>query len=409
MIQKNSKIGYLAWIIGCLFYLYESSLNTILTHMMDPLVRDLAIDSVQFGVLSSIFLIAYSSLQLPAGIILDHISIKKVMIGAVATCSLGCLLFASSNSYQLILCARFIMGIGSAFAVLSTFKIISVWFDTRHFMTLTGLMCTFGTLGHAFGMAAVHLLDIMSWQSILYLWSALGFGILAIVIMGLKTPLAQEDENISPLTCSQVIDDLLHIIRYPQVWLILFFGLLIYAPYLTLTNSWAGKFLENTLSIGTAASASIAMTVPYGFAIGAPLLSYISDKQGKRKPMLIFSTLGTAIILILTTGPFFTSVIVYKALFFSLGFSISGFLPSFSVIKEITPTRTTATSLGLMNTFNSLGGAILSPVVGKIIQNNIAHGLARPYASALYILPACVLIALIFALASRETNCTQVK
>ncbi len=375
--------------------------------MSDPLMMDLQMSAAQFGMLASAFLLAYSILQIPAGILLDHISVKKVLIHASLLCSVGCFLFALTNSYYIALLARFIMGCGSAFAVLSTFKLISVWFEPRHFMTLTGVMCTFGTLGFAFGQAAVHLLSYISWQYVILGWGAIGVIICFIIVLALKLP-DHSITNVKPLTLDQVTEDLYNIIRHRHIWVILIYGLLIYAPFLTLTNSWSVKFIENTLRITKEQSTYISMLAPYGFAIGAPLLSYISDRQGKRKPMLIFSALSGSIILSLILSHIVDSVWTYRVLFLSFGFCIAGFLPSFSVIKELTPPERTATSLGLMNTFNSLGGVILGPFVGLMIQQNIASHVARPYATALYILPVCVICGLFFAIYSRETNCKQV-
>ena len=59
---------------------------------------------------------------------------------------------------------------------------------------------------------------------------------------------------------------------------------------------------------------------------------------------------------------------------FQLGFLLtlfglvsSGFLTSFSIIREISPQHCTASVLSFMNTMNSLGPALLQPLVGILL------------------------------------------
>ena len=90
------------------------------------------------------------------------------------------------------------------------------------------------------------------------------------------------------------------------------------------------------------------------------------------------------------------------------GFFVSGFLPSFSVIKETVSPKRMGTAFGLMNTFNSLGGVLIPPLIGLLTERAIQNSVTNPYQSAIVVLPFCTIIGMILALFSKETHCKQV-
>jgi len=120
-------------------------------------------------------------------------------------------------------------------------------------------------------------------------------------------------------------------------------------------------------------------------------------------------------------GLIFSSLILYfdaskglmMAFLFGMGFFSAGFLPSFSIIKEINPKKANATALGFMNMFNSLGGVILQPVIGlvldqvwngKILNGSPIYSIGN-YKTALMAMPICFAIAILLLPFIKETYC----
>jgi MFS family permease len=109
-------------------------------------------------------------------------------------------------------------------------------------------------------------------------------------------------------------------------------------------------------------------TVPLGWIIGCPLLGFLSDRIGRRKPVIItgaFVLLGClAWILYGRAGvlpPYVTGLIAGIA-------SGAAMLP-YTVIKEANPPEVSGTATGVVNFLNFTFSALLGPVFGWILMN----------------------------------------
>lgn len=152
-----------------------------------------------------------------------------------------------------------------------------------------------------------------------------------------------------------------------------------------------------------------------GFGAGAPLLGWYSDKIGRRKPVMFWGTLiATFCMAVILYIPAMPAGLVYPLLFI-LGFSISSFLLCFTMIKETHYVGLAATSMGFMNAFDALFGALSDPLTGKVLDlwwTGSSFEGARTFSlSAYHYALAILLIYFIFSLLFikpiRETHCKQ--
>ena len=393
------------WSLAAFFYFYENSLTSTLSIMTQEVSHSFHIGHFKMSLFSSTFFFAYAIMQIPTGILLDHSKIRNIAIIASASCALGCFVFALSSSYAIALVGRFIMGLGSAFAALTTFKIASSWFSPSRFTTLSGLLLTCGNLGAVAGQLTVYFLDDYSWNAII-----VALGVVGLMIMSLNAfTMAESKKQVqNKLTWQCLVKDLRTILTSRNIWLMFGYGMLLYAPYLTLQSMIGKPFIQETLHLSAKLSTQISTMMFYGFCIGAPLLGFTSDYIQRRKPLLVVSAFGTTVVLIMMTLPAFQTIISFFLLFFMFGFFVSGFLPSFSVIKETVSPKRMGTAFGLMNTFNSLGGVLIPPLIGLLTERAIQNSVTNPYQSAIVVLPFCTIIGMILALFSKETHCKQV-
>ncbi len=109
------------------------------------------------------------------------------------------------------------------------------------------------------------------------------------------------------------------------------------------------------------------------------------------------------------------------AVLFLFGFFSAGFLPAFSIIKEISCQKNCATALSFMNMMNMIGVALVQPFIGELLDKfwlasnpgenlttNIAERTyeASHYVSAISILPIGIGVAIILLPFIKETYCT---
>ena len=147
-------------------------------------------------------------------------------------------------------------------------------------------------------------------------------------------------------------------------------------------------------------------TVPIGWIIGCPLLGFISDRIGRRKPVII----GGATVLFgclawILYGP--TDVFPPYVLGLVAGVASGAAMLPYTVIKEANPPRVGGTAAGVVNFLNFTFSALLAPVFGGILQR--VSGGAAPmqpehYQSAFMPLLFGVAIAIVLCLLLRETG-----
>jgi len=412
--RKNSLYSVLTWFIASLFYAYHNTIIAALTIASKTLIESLNISTTQYGWLTNMYTIGYASMQIPVGILLDHVSIKRLMAGAILLFALGCFAVSMTTSYTLLLVTRFIMGSAAAFAVLGAFRISAEWFDTQYFATLAGLTVSLGYLGGIIGNQPF--VYLYQHYSLPYIFTCLGlFGIglciSAIAVIKNFTPI----EN-NKMDLKHIKSDLYDISCNKKSLVLIFYAMLIFTPLLVFKDSLGVLFFQSFYNYSVDDAAIIMDVILFASIITAPSLGVISDKIGKRRPILVLTPILLLSVFALILLKIDTIIpggeIWFTMLLFGMFGSIAwGFLLSYSVFKETHKPSVVSTGLGLMQTVNMLGGIIAVPVITNFIDYlplfNPSLSTEQTYFYAFLVLPAIVLLALPLLKHIPETNCKQ--
>ncbi|MEM4204817.1 MAG: MFS transporter, partial [Candidatus Methanomethylicaceae archaeon] len=114
------------------------------------IMREFSTDASLLGLMSSMYFFPYALAQIPVGLLLDRIGIRRtVTILATISC-IGSLIFSLSPSLLLLTLGRALVGFGVGGFYVSSLKAIAVWFESRRFATLAGLLTSIGNLGAIF-------------------------------------------------------------------------------------------------------------------------------------------------------------------------------------------------------------------------------------------------------------------
>lgn len=107
-------------------------------------------------------------------------------------------------------------------------------------------------------------------------------------------------------------------------------------------------------------------TVPFGWIIGCPLLGLLSDRIGRRKPVIIGSAIALfACIAWILYGP--PGVLPPYLLGLFTGIVSGAAMLPYTVIKEANPPQFGGTATGVVNFLNFTLSALLGPVFGWIL------------------------------------------
>ncbi len=431
-LKRPLLMGILMWSLGAIFYFYEFTLQVSPNVMLPELMRDFHVSASELGRLGAVYFYAYAIMQIPVGILLDRHGPRKCLTVAALCCALGSLLFGIATTLIAAKFARFVIGMGSAFAVVGTLTLAGNWFPINRFATLNGLLITIGMTGAVMGEEPLALLvEKIHWQDTLLLLGGIGIFIAAILwvilrdkprdLLPANAPILQD----SPLVASDkekkslkaAIKDLGQILKKRQSWSIAIYGGLMFGPTAAIGAQWGASFFMSNFGFERTVAAGITSLVFIGWAIGSPLFGMYSDHIRRRKPPMYIGSVGalvsfTALLYLPHAKPF-----TVGALLLIFGIFSSGFLPSYSAIRESHPRKNSATALGFMNMMNTLGVAAAIPVVGALLDmmwsGQLNNGLrvysASNYHDAFLALPISIGLSLLVLPFIKETHCQEVE
>lgn len=369
LMGKNMLRAWIIWLLSAFFMCYKYAIEVSPGVMTLDLMSEFSLSGTAMGNLAASYFYAYLFCQIPAGLLIDRWGPRRVTTVAILLCASGTYLLSFANSFEVALLGRFIAGAGAAFAALNCLKLIANWFPVRQFALMAGLMMSVGMLGAVGGQAPLaHFISFLGWRHAMAILALVGL-ILAFFFAAIVRDSAAHHKRSALLPeAPRIAASLKSIVRNPQAWALSFYSGFAFAPVSAFGGLWAIPFLQEAYAFSSAGAARGASLIFIGFAIGAPLFGWISDRLEKRKLVMSLGTaaggISLAMLLYLPQLPAYL-VFILLLLF---GFFISAFLLCFTMMKEIHAPILAATAIGFMNAFDALFGAFSDPLTGKVLD-----------------------------------------
>lgn len=408
------------WGIAALFVFYQFLIQASPGVMVPELIRSFQIDAFKVSVLSAMYFIPYVLLQMPAGALVDRFGARRLLVTGMIGCSVMTLVFALSQWYWLANTSRMFTGLFAAPGIVACLYLAGRWFPPQRFALLIGLTETVGMLGAAIGepSLSIGLHTSLGWRGAMLICAILGI-VLTVVAWFLvrDKPSWQTDEfpaNEPPKSKLNFWQTLMAVLRLPSAWLLGFYTGLAFAAINMFAALWSIPYLEAYYQLDETTASFITSLIYWGAAIGAPLFGWLSERMGRRKPLMWFGAFGTFVCVTLVLyGPRLPLYDVVAA-YFLIGILCSSYMLSFAVMRDITRENLRATAMGFTNMFCSiLGGIFMQPLAGLLLEykraGHVVKGVAtytlQDYHFALSILPIGMLIAFFLVFFIPETYC----
>jgi MFS family permease len=364
-------------------------------------------DPATFGVFAGMFLNACVIFLLPVGILLDKISVKKMIMATLTLSTVTVFGLAYVKNLQLAMALRFLTGIAHCVAFIAPLRLAPRWFSSRRLALATGLLITFAVSGGLVSQTPMYwCITKFGGQQTMIFNGLLGVVIFVLVALFVKDRPYNEIAKGDATSSSDVLSlgkGLKIAITNKQNWLAgLYIGLL-NLSVLLLGAIWGTNYLK---IIGPGLSSKIITSIIgmifIGTMIGCPLCGWISDKVKTRKrSMFAGALISLVIMLIIMYMPNPGTGMLY-VLFLLLGIVTAAQTIGYPVIAESNDDNVLGTANGFGAVLIMGMAAIAQPLFGKLI-NMFGGETAESYKQAIYLMPISFMIALLCTLILRET------
>lgn len=362
--NKNLAIAYFAWAAVALFFFYQYILRVAPGVMIHEIRHDFSVNADQFATLGSFYLYAYSLLQIPLGIIVDRIGVRYTILGSIILCLGGSLLMAYSGVFFTAQLSRILIGAGSASAFMCSLKIVADRLPPGHRGFLMGATLTLGTLGALVaGKPLVYFLDDYGWRSTITYTAVIGIVLIVFSLICLPKHTKDQSSRVKE-NFKTIGQNILSIIKNYRVMLYAFLAVGLYTPLSALADLWGTAFLMQKFSLPRAEAAHTTMLMYVGLAAGSLVMPWVCEKYNLLDRAIQLCGLGIIILFgILLYGPIMNNTQL-TLLLICLGFFCGAEMMCFTGALLFSNPNNSGLTIGIVNTFNMLGGAVLQQFIG---------------------------------------------
>jgi len=409
--QTREKPPGYRWVVFCLLAV---GYLLVYFHRLCPAVvaldmqADLQTGGALLGFLAAAYFYPYALMQLPSGLLSDSWGPRKTITVFFALAGTASIFLGMVESTGMAILARIMVGLGVAMLFVPTMKVMTSWFKTEEFARMAGILMAVGGLGaYAASRPLAWLSEKIGWRGS---FTAIGVATLfvaaAIWFLVRNTPqemglaaVNQPDRN-NPIKAEAIglVQGMKMVLSSGPFWLLAAWLFFSFSIFFSFGGLWGGPFLMHVYGLSKAEAGNILGMLALGMIIGSPFSSWLSDKVFRsRKKVIVLASIVTLCLTIPLA--FFPGAMNQPALYllcFSLGiFNSSVVVVAFTTAKELFPVEIAGTSVGLVNFFPFLGGAVAPPLLGAILeaQGKIASGYStEAYSKAflLYFLSALI-------------------
>ena len=370
-----TRTAVVAWLITAVYYFYQYTLRSAPAVMMPQLSDAFGLTAMGVASMAGLFYYGYSPFSLVAGVALDRLGAKRVVPIGAAAVGIGALLFATGDG-TVASAGRLLQGAGGVFALVGAVYIATTSFPPSHAATLIGATQMFGMAGGSAGQFVVGpaIGGGLPWQQF---WIVMGVAGLAISVALYVLIPSRPSSNASPDWLATALRSMGTVFRNPQSILCGIIAGLIFIPTTIFDMVWGVRYLQEGRGFDYATAVMRSAVVPVGWMVGCPLLGMLSDRVGRRKPVIIGgAALLFACLAWILYGP--ADLFPPYVLGFTAGLGSGAAMVPYTVIKEANPPALSGTATGVINFVNFTFSALLGPVFSGVLTR--VSGGASPMA-----------------------------
>lgn len=350
MASRNLK-AYIIWLVGSAFYLYQYFIRVIPSVIEHDLEVNFLATAAQVATAVGMYLLVYAPMQLVVGVLFDTQGIRKLFLHAATLLTLSCLLpLIPADTLFYFGLGRAFMGFASSFSFVGVMYLCTQWFPREKLAMLSGLTSGLGVLGAILAQSWLPKLKAeYGYNNIWIISIVAGIIVVAFIFKYIpKDKTASEAKQTSGVwkQCKE------HIVFIGKQWRTWNIGLItgaLYMPFAVFADFLSFPYFTKICSFSSTQAAILVAILNLSWAIGSPIVGWISDVTQSRKSPIVISGFLTALsfaLLLLCPNASFSVTALLMAL---IGICAGGQAIGFIACAELNPEDTHASSIAFIN------------------------------------------------------------
>ena len=360
----TTSIGVVAvaWLLTAVFYFYQYSMRSAPAVMVPELSTAFGMSAVGVASLVGLFYYGYAPFSLVAGVAMDQLGPRKVVPLGAASVAIGAILFSTGDP-TLGSVGRFMQGAGGVFALIGAIYLVTTVMPASRAALLVGVTQMFGMAGGSAGQFVVGPLIAsgVRWDQF---WLAMGvIGIPIAILLFLFIPKREKPAGDAPERAGlgPALRAMGSVFINPQSILCGLIAGLLFIPTTIFDMVWGVRFLQEAHGAPYEVAVLRSAAVPFGWIIGCPLLGWLSDRIGRRKPVIIGAA---AVLLVALAFALYGPADLFPPYSIALlaGIASGAAMIPYTVIKEANRPEHSGTATGVINFINFSLTALFGPL-----------------------------------------------
>ncbi|MEM7269769.1 MAG: MFS transporter [Pseudomonadota bacterium] len=310
--------------------------------------------------------------QTPFGSAMDRFGPARALGLALLCCAVGSVLFAIAESYELLLAARILIGVGLAASGAANNIIIAQRFSARDFGYASGLVVTLGSLGGIMGSYPLSVaLGAFGWEVVFIAIGLATCGLAAVVFLTAPGPPDRETKT-NGRTVSY-----LSLIKDAEIRRILTLSFVAYAPITAIAGLWGGPYFQSVHGLSADRAGQILLmmfvaTMSAGYVFGR------LDRSRIRRSRIIFGAVAisagapAALALQSSASPVMAAGLLLAMVFFN-----QFYVPLTAHLRRAAPIEALGRASALFALVAVLAIPLMQATFGFVLEAAVAAGLAE--------------------------------
>ncbi|MDX1487651.1 MAG: MFS transporter [Acidiferrobacterales bacterium] len=369
--------------------------------------RDLQLTPEALGILTGAFFIAFACNQVPAGMLIDRYGPRSTISLLLLVAIAGAVAFASAASFEVLVVARVLMGLGCSGIMMAAFIICSRWFAARNFTLIISVLLAISNAGVLLATAPMaSAVDAMGWRGTFWVTAIVTLIAATMVYLRVRdAPPGHAYYERRRESAREMLQSMVQVFTNRQLPFVLAITFVSYGTLVTVLALWGAPYLVDVHKLDRTEAGQVLFVMVLAAIVGNVVYGVLERLLHTRKRLILAGGTGSATTLALLASlpqPGFWIAAVLLTLF-------SGFTAFSAVIiahgRSLFADHLVGRGMTTANIFTMLGAGALQVITGMVagaFSNESGVASENAYRAVFATLAAILVLALLIYSGARE-------